>query len=182
MTDILDLIRNNATKAIQLRRSGRVREAQLYEARVSTLIERATARGDGEAAQAVEQSVYDEALGDEEDSGLNKPEGCAINPVLCNPPISPADAAAIEHVLEEHGYHQNPGARPGENEIETIKLTKKRKNPKQANAWKKRFKSRKAMERYMRKLRKLADEKQAAIERRMAKLRAKARIARMRSR
>lgn len=72
-----------------------------------------------------------------------------------NPVIRPSEAAALRALLSRHGYRVN--ARPNENEIETVRLTKRR-NPKKKRktTWRSRWKSRAEMEAYMAKIRRKA--------------------------
>lgn len=74
-----------------------------------------------------------------------------------NAPVYPSEAAALHALLNRHGYSTNPGARPGENDIPTVRLTKRR-NPKRRRKAKmfgpgKRWKTKRAMIRYLAKIR-----------------------------
>lgn len=64
-----------------------------------------------------------------------------------NAPLTATQIAALKGILAAHGASSNPGKR------------KRRVSAKVKNAWKKRFKSRKAMVRYMARIRKLAHKK-----------------------
>lgn len=71
-----------------------------------------------------------------------------------NAPISRSDAAVLQRILAAHGYGRNPSARPGENDIPTVKI---KRNPKKRKFnWRTRWSSRAKMERYMAKIRRLA--------------------------
>lgn len=69
-----------------------------------------------------------------------------------NPVIRPSEAAALRALLSRHGYRVN--ARPNENQIETVRIVKRR-NPKakRKTTWRSRWKSRAEMEAYMAKIR-----------------------------
>lgn len=75
-----------------------------------------------------------------------------------NAPLYANEAAALRALLNRHGYSTNPGARPNENEIETVRI-KRRRNPRRKVKMfgpGKRWKSKRAMMIYMNKIRKKA--------------------------
>ncbi len=75
-----------------------------------------------------------------------------------NSPIRPSEAAALRAILARHGYRSNPGARPNENEIETV-IIKRKRNPRRKTKMfgsGKRWKTKRAMKRYMAKIRRKA--------------------------
>lgn len=74
-----------------------------------------------------------------------------------NPSIYPSEAAALRALLSRHGYSTNPGARPGENDIPTVRI-KRGRNPKRRRKVKmfgpgKRWRTKRAMVRYLAKIR-----------------------------
>lgn len=72
-----------------------------------------------------------------------------------NPSIYPSEAAALRALLNRHGYSTNPGARPGENDIQTVRIVKRR-NPRRKTKMfgpGKRWKTKRAMVRYLAKIR-----------------------------
>ena len=72
-----------------------------------------------------------------------------------NAPISAQEASVLRRLLARHGYRSNPGARPGENQIST-EIIRKRKNPRRKTKMfgpGKRWKNKKAMCRYLSKIR-----------------------------
>lgn len=71
-----------------------------------------------------------------------------------NPRMKLSEANALRALLRRHGFSSNPGARPNENEIETVRI--KRRNPRRKVKMfgpGKRWKTKKAMIRYMAKIR-----------------------------
>jgi len=91
-----------------------------------------------------------------------------------NAPMKLSEAQALRNLLTRHGYSTNPGARPGENEIPTVRI-KRRRNPgrkKKMFGPGKRWRTKTAMLRYLAKIRRKA----------MRVLRRKGRGRRMKSR
>lgn len=76
-----------------------------------------------------------------------------------NPKMKLSEANALRALLARHGYSTNPGARPNENEIPTVRI-KRGRNPRRRKVKMfgpgKRWKSKRAMVRYMAKIRKKA--------------------------
>lgn len=75
-----------------------------------------------------------------------------------NSPLYKSEAAALQALLRRHGYSTNPGARPGENDIETVRIKRKRNPRKKTKPFGpgKRWKTERGMKRYMTKIRKKA--------------------------
>lgn len=75
-----------------------------------------------------------------------------------NPRMRLSEAQALHALLNRHGYGRNPGARPNENEIPTVRL-KRRRNPgrkKKMFGPGKRWRTKGAMLRYLTKIRRKA--------------------------
>lgn len=88
-----------------------------------------------------------------------------------NAPISAAEARVLRSILIKHGYRANPGARPGENDISTVKI-KRRKNPGRKVRMfgpGKRWATKAAMKRYMAKIRRLANKRARKVRRKTRK-------------
>ncbi len=76
-----------------------------------------------------------------------------------NAPLRAKEAAVLRAILHRHGYSSNPGARPNENEIPTVRI-KRGRNPRRRKVKMfgpgKRWRTKKAMIRYLAKIRKKA--------------------------
>ena len=76
-----------------------------------------------------------------------------------NPRMKLSEANALRALLARHGYSSNPGARPNENDIPTVRI-KRGRNPRRRKVRMfgpgKRWKTRRAMIRYLAKIRRKA--------------------------